>query len=98
MLWALDSLQADTLFITVITSENFLSGYNDDTHGQNDIFQYVFPYIFMRKLYVNVNYDKKKMSIFTRLSKEEMVSLFSDTVQFHNKVRLGQTRHFMHFI
>ena len=58
MLWTIDSLQADTLFITALTSENFHSGYNDDTHGQNDILQYVFSYIFMRKLYVNVNYDK----------------------------------------
>lgn len=48
MLWALDSLQADTLFITALTSENFLSRYNDDTHGQNDILQYVFSYIFMK--------------------------------------------------
>ena len=58
MLWALDSLQADTLFITALTSENFLSRYNDDTHGQNDILQYVFFIYFYEKLYVNVNYDK----------------------------------------
>jgi len=58
MLWTLDSLQVDTLFITAMTSENLLSGYNDDTRGQNDILQYFFSYIFMRKLYVNVNYDK----------------------------------------